>query len=57
VKFEIKPTKEKKKSSYKTVYLSDDLIQRITDIANENNTSFNNIVVSMIEACLKDIKR
>lgn len=54
MKIEIKPTKEKVKSSYKTLYLSDELILKITKIADENNTSFNNTVVSMIEACLKE---
>ena len=54
MKFEIKPTKEKIKSSYKTLYLSDGLIQQLTKIANDNNTSFNNVVVSMIETCLKE---
>ena len=52
--FEIKPTREKVKSSYKSLYLSDELIQRLTEMAAENNTSFNNVVVSMIEACLKE---
>ena len=55
MKFEIKPTKEKRKSSYKTLYLCDELTGRVTAIAQENNTSFNNVVVSMIEACLRDI--
>lgn len=54
MRFEIKPTKEKVKSSYKTLYLSDELILKLTEIADENNTSFNNTVVSMIEACLKE---
>jgi len=52
--FEIKPTKEKIKSSYKTLYLSENLIECITKIAQKNNTSFNNVVVSMIESCLKN---
>ena len=50
--FEIKPTKEKVKCSYKTLYLSEDLIDKINKLANEHNTSFNNVVVSMIESCL-----
>jgi len=54
MQFDIKPTKEKVKSSYRTLYLSDELVQQLTKIAEENNTSFNNAVVSMIEACLKE---
>lgn len=52
--FEIKKTKQKVKSSYKTLYLSEEIIQRITKIANENDTSFNNVVISMIEHCLQN---
>ncbi|MBC8570321.1 hypothetical protein [Zongyangia hominis] len=49
-----KKTKNKEKSSYKTLYISDKLIEQITAIAKENNTSFNNVVVSMIEHCLEE---
>lgn len=52
--FEIKKTKQKVKSSYKTLYLSEEIIERITKIAHENETSFNNVVISMIEHCLGD---
>ena len=54
MKFEIKQTKEKVKCSYKTLYISDALIQRVAEIAKEHNTSFNNVVISMIESCLND---
>ena len=56
MRFEIKQTKNKVKSSYKTIYISVELIDRISEIARENNTSFNNIVISMIESCLADNK-
>lgn len=52
--FKIKDTKNKSKSYTKSIYLSQALIDRIDAIAAENNTSFNNIVVSMIEYCLED---
>lgn len=52
--FEIKKTKEKVKSSYKTLYLSENIIEQISKIAKENDTSFNNVVISMIEHCLKE---
>ena len=56
MKFEIKPTKDKVKSSYKSLYISDETIEKINAIAAKNGTSFNNVVVSMIEACLKNDK-
>lgn len=49
-----KQTKGKTQSSYKTLYLSQELIDKINSIAAEFNTSFNNVVVSMIEKCLND---
>ena len=49
--FQPKPTKKKVKASYKTLYINDHLIQEINRIARENDTSFNNVVISMIEHC------
>ena len=43
-----KKTKQKEKAGYKSLYLSVELI------AKENHTSFNNVVVSMIEHCLEE---
>ncbi len=54
MKFEIKKTKQKEETGYKSLYLTKSLIDRIDDIAAKNNTSFNNVVVSMIEHCLKE---
>ena len=48
-----KKTKEKDPSSYKTLYIKDSLIKEVEKIAKENDTSFNNVIVSMIETCLK----
>lgn len=55
--FELRNTKNKVRSIYKTLYISEELIERINKIAEENGTSFNNVVVSMIEHCLpkKDV--
>ena len=53
MKFFPKKTKEKESSSYKTLYLKDNLVKEIERIVKENNTSFNNFIVSMIETCLK----
>ena len=33
--------------------LKENLIKEVEKIAKENNTSFNNVIVSMIETCLK----
>ena len=50
--FKLKPTRGKRSASYKTVYLPQNTIDDIAAIAKDNNTSFNNVVVSMIEHCL-----
>ena len=49
-----KETKKKVEAGYKTIYLRQTLIDKINRIAQENSTSFNNVVVSMIERCLED---
>ncbi len=53
MKFVPKNTKDKNPSTYKTLYLREELVKDIEKIAKEHNTSFNNVVVSMIETCLK----
>ena len=53
MKFIPKNTKKKNPSTYKTLYLKEELVKEIEKIARENDTSFNNVVVSMIETCLK----
>ncbi len=53
MKFILKTTKEKVPAVYKTLYLKEELAKEIEKICTENNTSFNNVVVSMIESCLK----
>ena len=49
-----KSTKKKENSIYKSLYLKEELVKKIEEIAKINNTSFNNVVVSMIEFCLLD---
>lgn len=48
-----KKTKKKVEAGYKTIYLRQNVIEEIEKIARENDTSFNNVVVSMIERCLE----
>lgn len=54
MEFEIKKTKNKEPSIYKTLYIKHSLAEHIERIAKENETSFNNVVISMIESCLKE---
>lgn len=54
MKFKLKPTKGKEETVYKTVYIKKTLADEIDKIAKENSTSFNNVVISMIESCLQD---
>ena len=52
--FEIKKTKHKVVTTTKSLYIAESLAQRIQKIADDNDTSFNNIIISMIESCLED---
>lgn len=52
MKFVPKKTKEKEAATYKSLYIKETLVKEIEKIAKENNTSFNNVVISMIETCL-----
>ena len=49
--FTIKPTKRKKESVNRSIYLSKEVHDKVLKIAAENDTSFSNVVVSMIEYC------
>ena len=54
IKFEIKKTRGKEERGYRTLYMKRSLLEQIEAIAAAYNTSFNNVVISMIEACLCD---
>ena len=41
-------------AGYKTIYLRQSVIDAVEKIAKDNQTSFNNVVVSMIERCLEE---
>ena len=43
-----------KVSVYKSLYIREELVNKIEKIAKDNNTSFNNVIISMIEACLEE---
>ena len=51
-----KNTKKKENSLYKSLYIKEDLAKKVEEIAKVNNTSFNNVIISMIEFCLLDDK-
>ena len=53
MKFQLKNTKQKDPAIYKTLYIKQSLADKIEKIAEENKTSFNNVVISMIESCLE----
>ena len=52
--FKIKDTKQKEPAIYKTLYIKQALADKIEKIAIENETSWNNVVISMIESCLNE---
>jgi len=54
LKFAIRQTPGKEESTYKTLYIKRSLAEQIEEIVRENGTSFNNVVISMIESCLKE---
>ncbi len=47
--FTPRETKQKIKAGYKTLYIRDDLTEKLNDLAKKYDTSFNNIVISIIE--------
>lgn len=51
-----KKTRKKVEAGYKTIYLRQAIIDELERIADANDTSFNNVVVSMIERCLEEGK-
>ncbi len=52
--FEPKPTKKKVNAGYKTLYIADELVEKLNGLALKHNTSFNNIVISIIEDFFKN---
>ncbi len=47
--FNPKPTKKKVQAEYKTMYITTELVEKINELAKKHETSFNNIVISIIE--------
>lgn len=47
--FKPKPTKQKVQTEYKSLYIKTKLVEKINKLAVENDTSFNNVVISILE--------
>ena len=47
--FNPKPTKQKVKAEYKTLYITSELVEKLNKLAKDYDTSFNNVVISIIE--------
>jgi len=54
MKFKLRKPPDKTESVYKTLYIKRSLVEQVEKIAAENKTSFNNVIISMIENCLKE---
>ncbi len=54
MKWQKKINRRKEEYIYRTLYIKQSLVNKINKLANDNNTSFNNIVISMIEACIEE---
>ena len=54
MRFEIRPTREKVPAVYKTIYIKKSLADKIEKLARKHNTSFNNIVISILTQYLLD---
>lgn len=49
-----KDTRKKIKAGYKTLYIADDLADKVSELAKKFDTSFNNIVISILEEFFKN---
>jgi len=47
--FQPKPTKKKVQAEYKSLYIKTELVEKINKLAEKHDTSFNNIVISILE--------
>ena len=54
--FTLKKTKRKEIAIYKSLYIKENLVKKIEEIERVNDTSFNNVIISMIESCLNEQK-
>ncbi len=52
--FTPRETKKKVKAGYKTLYIKDELAEKVNSLAKKHDTSFNNIVISILEDFFKE---
>ncbi len=52
--FTPRETKKKVKAGYKSLYITDELAEKLNQLAKKHDTSFNNIVISIIEDFFKE---
>ena len=52
--YEIRNTRKKAEARYKSIYLSEELNIRLETIAYQAHTSFNNVIMSMVQYCLQE---
>lgn len=52
--FSPKPTKQKVEAEYKTLYITKELSEKVNKLAKEHETSYNNIVISILEEFFKN---
>ena len=48
------PERAKKTKVSRSLYISEELVEKVEQLAMAQNTSFNSMVVTMIEYCLKE---
>ena len=52
--FNPKPTKQKVQAEYKTLYIASELSAKVSALAKKHETSFNNIIISILEDFFKN---
>ena len=54
--FKPKATNANNNMTYKTLYISENILKDVEHYANQNDISLNSMIVQMIEYCLDELK-
>ena len=54
--FKPKATNANNNLTYKTLYISENILKDVEHYANQNDISLNSMIVQMIEYCLEELK-
>lgn len=54
--FEPKATNANSNMTYKTLYISENILKDVEHYASKNDISLNSMIVQMIEYCLEELK-